>query len=411
MKIFYIVFASFLFGGGFAHAQVVVPNVGSTWVSTLEYNSFSQDDTSAVWRRDEAIVVDRLEEGRPVFRGKVFGYTGEIVESSFGTVVYTDACKGQVLKEYLVPPLSANQCVWGVCNPPAQNETFTRKMVLFAELTSCQPKTGTYTFTTKALGKVGEAAVVIGDAKVSFGFLQSTEWVSYISPGKGEIYAESSSRKTTYHKVDVTLTTYTPPLRLSNVELQKTESAVIDKPEPCEIVAFGDSITEGLGAAREESYPARLSAKIGITVCNLGMSGNTTEDALKRIPEVLLRTPRIAIVSFGANDLFKGISFNATVSNLQKIVEILQGEKIKVIFLGYEGITSNYSTMLSSMVFSLSEKFKNKEGMVYLPTAFRGVLDNKETISSDGMHPNAAGYNNLAENISNDAFIVLKKDD
>ena len=54
------------------------------------------------------------------------------------------------------------------------------------------------------------------------------------------------------------------------------------------IVAFGDSLTAGLGVTPENSYPARLQAKVraegyDYRVVNAGASGDTTAGGLRRV--------------------------------------------------------------------------------------------------------------------------------
>ena len=54
------------------------------------------------------------------------------------------------------------------------------------------------------------------------------------------------------------------------------------------IVALGDSLTAGLGIPRERAYPAVLQGKleeagIGFEVINVGVSGETSADGLRRM--------------------------------------------------------------------------------------------------------------------------------
>ena len=50
------------------------------------------------------------------------------------------------------------------------------------------------------------------------------------------------------------------------------------------VVAFGDSLTAGYGAGRDNSYPSVLSKKISRPVVNLGLSGDTGAAAPVRRP-------------------------------------------------------------------------------------------------------------------------------
>jgi acyl-CoA hydrolase len=50
-------------------------------------------------------------------------------------------------------------------------------------------------------------------------------------------------------------------------------------PPGSRVLALGDSLTEGLGVAREEAWPNLLASKTGWEVSNGGISGDTSEAA------------------------------------------------------------------------------------------------------------------------------------
>src|SRR3989338_9624441 len=52
---------------------------------------------------------------------------------------------------------------------------------------------------------------------------------------------------------------------------------------PGPIIAFGDSLTAGVGASAGHDWPAIVSATLGIDIQNAGVSGDTTADALLRM--------------------------------------------------------------------------------------------------------------------------------
>jgi acyl-CoA thioesterase I len=391
-------------------ATLTVPDIGSVWVSSLEYKNLSSskesgDPAPVVKRAPETMTVVRHESGIPVFASEVFGYKGEIIETAAGTIVYTENCKDSVPKEVFTAPVSPNQCGWHLCSAPVIGKTFIRPMIIFSEMYSCTPKVGIYSFTSNLKTKLDGESVTVGDVKVDFGLFQKTTWKSYVADGKGEIYATSSARETTYSKVQVSLIPYVNvDTKLVSETLVKF--AKVEEKTQCDIVAFGDSLTQGMGTSQNQSYPAMLSEMVGKEICNLGISGNTTDDAKGRLSQVISLKPKVVFVALGANDLLKGVNESDTKSNLNDMLEKLTKEGIMVVLLGFEGLTTFEKH--AKVIATLPALQGNQEGIIYVPNAFKGVLDDVKMLSADNMHPNPDGYKKVAQNIYDEAFGALE---
>ena len=93
------------------------------------------------------------------------------------------------------------------------------------------------------------------------------------------------------------------------------------------IVCFGDSITYGAGAGRNEDFPSLLSSLIAKDVINAGVSGDTTGSALGRIDrDVLSNNPYLVVVELGGNDFLMKISKQRTMDNLKEIISKIQSK-------------------------------------------------------------------------------------
>ena len=73
------------------------------------------------------------------------------------------------------------------------------------------------------------------------------------------------------------------------------------------IVAFGDSITEGLagGITPEQNWLNQLSKKLGsgFELVNAGVGGNSSREAMARYErDVLAHDPDIVLLEFGGNN-------------------------------------------------------------------------------------------------------------
>jgi len=160
------------------------------------------------------------------------------------------------------------------------------------------------------------------------------------------------------------------------------------------VIAFGDSLTAGYGAQPGEDYPSRLSALVGVPVINAGVSGDTTQSALARIDgDVLSKDPRIVIVGLGGNDFLNSIPIAATETNLRTIAQKIEGAGAMVVLLGFRfpSFNADYEAMY--------ERVAKDEHCLLVPRITRNIL-NDPTLKSDAIHPNARGYQLMAERVA-----------
>ena len=171
------------------------------------------------------------------------------------------------------------------------------------------------------------------------------------------------------------------------------------------VIAFGDSLTAGYGAQPGEDYPSKLSAMIGTDVINTGVSGDTTESALARInDDVLARDPRIVIVGLGGNDFLQSVPLATTERNLRAAVRAIHGAGAMVVLLGFKfpSLSANYESMYA--------KVARDERCLLVPDLLDGILANP-SMKSDEIHPNARGYELMAERIAGPCRKLLRKAD
>lgn len=192
-------------------------------------------------------------------------------------------------------------------------------------------------------------------------------------------------------------------------------------PRDAVVLAFGDSLTYGTGAAPRESYPAVLARLIGRPVVNEGIPGETSGEGLARLPEVLeRRKPALLILCLGANDLLRGMGMGQVAENLRTMIRIARGKRIAVVLLAVPllGITLSEEPLQieiatgerSAVIEVPSPRLTLWPAPVYreigrdmgLPVeeqALTAILSN-HSLRSDPIHPNAAGYLQLAEAIA-----------
>jgi acyl-CoA thioesterase I len=179
------------------------------------------------------------------------------------------------------------------------------------------------------------------------------------------------------------------------------------------IVAFGDSLTAGLGVSHDESYPADLQRDLDARgyryrVVNLGISGNTTKDGVLRIPEVLKYHPSVVIVSFGGNDGLRGLPIQDTETNFFAIISAMQDAHAKVI-LGGITLPPNYGSDYIAKFNAIYVEASKKYDVPLLPFMLKGVYGVPGSMQGDGIHPTAQGCKKVAKNFLPLLLPMLRK--
>lgn len=162
--------------------------------------------------------------------------------------------------------------------------------------------------------------------------------------------------------------------------------------KPQKIVAFGDSLVQGVGSSEGNDFVSVLSREINVPIINLGRSGDTTKDALTRIDQVIAEDPTTTIVLFGGNDFLRKVPIGETFNNLEKIIKTIQESGSEVVLLGIRG------GILSDGYKNRFEDLAEKTDVPFVPNVLDGLLGNQKYMS-DGIHPNDEGYKIIAERV------------
>ncbi len=179
-------------------------------------------------------------------------------------------------------------------------------------------------------------------------------------------------------------------------------SNAASRPEERVLVAFGDSLTAGLGVSPEESYPARLQEKLLLSgyryrVVNAGVSGDTTAGGVRRVAWVLKSKPDIVILELGANDGLRGLSLTETRANLEQIIQRLLAGGAKVILAGMK-LPPNYGADHTKAFHTMYADLAKRYDVPFIPFFLDGVAAKTDLNQADGIHPTGAGYAIVAEN-------------
>jgi len=170
------------------------------------------------------------------------------------------------------------------------------------------------------------------------------------------------------------------------------------------VLALGDSLTFGTGATPDASYPSVLTGLSGWQVVNAGAPGDTSAQALERLPALLQEhKPALVLVSIGGNDLLRRLPEADTRANLQRICELAQGAGAQVLVIAVPR-----PSLAAAFTGSLSDHpmYAEVAAALKLPLHAQGwaaVLAD-EALRSDQIHANARGYAQMARGIYDTAL-------
>jgi lysophospholipase L1-like esterase len=165
-------------------------------------------------------------------------------------------------------------------------------------------------------------------------------------------------------------------------------------PSDAVVLAFGDSLTYGTGAAEHESYPAQLESLIGRRVVRAGVPGEVTAQALARLPQMLdEHSPRLLLLCIGGNDFVRRLGNQQAEANVRAMVKLARGRGIDVVLIG----TPEPGIGVSPPAFyaGIAKEF----GLPYEEGVMAEVLRDNG-LKSDPIHPNARGYRVIAERVA-----------
>ncbi len=159
------------------------------------------------------------------------------------------------------------------------------------------------------------------------------------------------------------------------------------------VVAFGDSLTSGAGADKDESYPAVLAEMLACRVVNAGVSGEDTTAGLRRLPSVLDKEqPDLVILCHGGNDMLRKQDLDRTITNLSAMISMVQHRGADIILLAVPrpGLRLRPAPFYADLA--------SKHGIPLDAKSLSEILSTR-SLKSDQIHPNADGYRQLAASL------------
>ena len=162
------------------------------------------------------------------------------------------------------------------------------------------------------------------------------------------------------------------------------------------VLAFGDSVTHGTGAGPGEDWPSLLAAKTGWQIVNAGVPGDTAQAARARLAPLLqAHRPALVIVELGGNDFLRRRAHEAVQEDLRAMLQAARAAGAQTVLVSVPELSllGALSRRLSDA--DLYADLAQEENVPLVPDVFSDVLSNP-ALRADHVHPNAAGYREMA---------------
>lgn len=169
------------------------------------------------------------------------------------------------------------------------------------------------------------------------------------------------------------------------------------------ILAFGDSLTAGLGLNAEDAFPAKLEAALkakglDVRIINAGVSGDTASAGRDRLDWALTPDVKAVIVELGANDALRGQPPADTRKALDDILGTLATRKIPTLLAGMMA-PRNLGPDYAAAYDPLFGEIAKAHGALFYPFFLDGVAADTSLNQADGMHPNPKGVDVIVSRI------------
>lgn len=172
------------------------------------------------------------------------------------------------------------------------------------------------------------------------------------------------------------------------------------------VLVFGDSLSAGLGMAREEAWPALLERELARrggtppwTVVNASISGETTHGGVARLQATLDRVaPAIVVLELGGNDALRGLPIEDSRRNLEAMASLVERHHARLLVVGIV-LPPNFGDEFSAEFAQLFSALAKRHRAALLPNLVEALGTGREEFQADGIHPLARAQPRLMASV------------
>jgi len=179
------------------------------------------------------------------------------------------------------------------------------------------------------------------------------------------------------------------------------------------LVFLGDSLTAGLGVAKEAAFPSLLEARLksegrAWTIVNAGVSGDTTAGGVARLDWIYRTRVEVLVVALGANDGLRGLPVAESEKSLDLILRRAAQEGSSVLLVGMQ-LPENLGPDYRARFAEIFPRLAREHRVPLLPFLLEGVAMDPQLNQPDGIHPNAEGHRRVADTVWTALDPVLRR--
>ena len=176
---------------------------------------------------------------------------------------------------------------------------------------------------------------------------------------------------------------------------------------PTKVLVVGDSLSAEYGLARGSGWVALLEQrlqreKVGATVVNASISGDTTSGGRTRLSSLLEQhKPTHVIIELGSNDALRGLPLAMTRDNLAAMVRAARDSGAQALLMGMR-MPPNYGRTYTQEFETLFASLAKAEGAALVPFMLAGIADSPNAATlfqEDRLHPNAQAQPIIFDNV------------
>ncbi len=182
-----------------------------------------------------------------------------------------------------------------------------------------------------------------------------------------------------------------------------------DGDAPFVLVMLGDSLTAGFGLEDPDRLVDAIAREVGdvdgrpIEIINAGVSGETSEDGLRRFDWSVPDTADGVLIELGANDMFQARAPALVRADIDAIIERAQSRGLWVGLIGMFAPANLGAQYQSDFNAIFSELSAERCAPLY-PWYFQAMFNPEHGLEPgmllpDGVHPNADGVDAVAADL------------